>query len=460
MPSPALLPVTERALRHRLAVAQAEGRTPSLAAAVVRDGLTVWEGARSMVDGHEPTPETQYRIGSITKTFVAVLVLRLRDEGALDLADPLGDHLPGTQVGRATLAQLLAHTAGIGAEPRGPWWERTPGRLRPDLGELYDGDPARHPAGRLHHYSNPGFAYLGALVEKLRGVPWDEALRREILEPLGMRRTTPLPESPYAGGFAVHPYADVMQPEPAEDFGRMGPAGQLWSTTGDLARFAAFLAGGGAGVLDAATLEEMRTPAAPPASPGWEATYGLGMQLIRYDGALLAGHLGSVPGFLAGLLLDPADGTGAVALTNSTSGVGVAALAADLVRTVTRNEPRIPEPWRPMSDADPELLALTGPWYWGPAPYVLRLRADRWLEFGPAGEAGRASRFRPEADGTWTGLDDYHAGETLRPVRGPGGEVSHLDVGTFVFTREPYDPDSPVPGGTKGWAARCEGRQD
>ncbi|WP_181786513.1 serine hydrolase domain-containing protein [Streptomyces phytophilus] len=449
----ALLPATARALRHRLAVAQSEGRTPSLVAAVVRDGETVWSGARSMIDGHEPTTDTQYRIGSITKTFVAVLVLRLRDEGLVDLADPLGKHLPGTQAPAVTIAQLLSHSSGIGAEPRGPWWERTPGTLRPELGELFDGDPARHPAGRRYHYSNPGFAYLGALVEALRAAPWGDVLRREVLEPLGLRRTTLLPEAPHAGGFAVHPWADVMQPEPLHDTGRMGPAGQLWSTVGDLARFAAFLVHGDDRVLSAGTLAEMRTPAVAPEAAEWDVAYGLGVQLIRRDGTLLSGHTGSMPGFLACLLSDVDEGVSAVALTNVTSGVSVSGLASDLIGTVLRHEPRIPEPWRPLAadEVDPELLALTGPWYWGANPHVLRLKEDRWLDLSPLHRSGYASLLRPEADGTWTAVDGYCAGETLRVERTVDGEVSHLDLGTFVFTREPYDPDAPVPGGTRGW---------
>ena len=99
-----LLPGTRRALLHRIAVAQAEGRAPSLVAAVVRDGRTVWRGARTSVDGHGPDENVQYRIGSITKTFTAVLVLRLRDEGLIDLGDPLEKHVPGTGAGEVTVA--------------------------------------------------------------------------------------------------------------------------------------------------------------------------------------------------------------------------------------------------------------------------------------------------------------------------------------------------------------------
>jgi CubicO group peptidase (beta-lactamase class C family) len=233
------LPATRRALSHRVAAGQAEGRTPSLTGAVMRDGRQVWCGARSMLEGHEPDGNTQYRIGSLTKMFVAVLVMRLRDEGRLDLADPLGKYLDLSQAENVTIAQLLSHTAGLASETPGPWWERTPGELRPELASILGDHPGRHPAGRLFHYSNPGYALLGALAGRLRGLPWQEVLRQEILAPLGMARTTLSPEPPHARGFAVHPWADVMQLEPAGDTGLMAPAGELWSTAEDLCRFAA-----------------------------------------------------------------------------------------------------------------------------------------------------------------------------------------------------------------------------
>ncbi|MFI1157243.1 serine hydrolase domain-containing protein [Streptomyces sioyaensis] len=452
-----LLPQTRRALLRRLAVGQSEGRAPSMVGAVVRDGRAVWTGVRGAVDGEAPHGAVQYRIGSLTKTFVAVLVLRLRDEGLLRLEDPLGRHLDGTPVPDATIAQLLAHSSGLTAEARGPWWERTDGGLRPAPADLFGERPQRLPAGRRHHYSNPGYALLGTLVERLRGdTPWYEVLRREVLEPLGMSRTTLRPQPPFAGGWAVHPWADALLPEPAEDTGLMGPAGQLWSTLADLCRWAAFLLRGDGGVLSAASLAEMRMPAVPPEGSAWDAAYGLGVQLVRRDGRLLAGHLGSMPGYLAALWTDVDEDVAGVVLTNCTSGPMVSAIAADLTALVAEHEPRIPDPWHPLpGPLDRELLALTGPWYWGANPHVLRLRAERGLELAPLSGVGRSSQFRPEADGTWTGLDGYYAGETLRVVRDEDGSVSHLDLGTFVFTRGPYEPSEPVPGGVdpEGWRA-------
>ncbi|MFE9423660.1 serine hydrolase domain-containing protein [Kitasatospora sp. NPDC006697] len=448
LPSLELLPETRRALLHRVAVGQAEGRTPSMLAAVLRGGQPVWTGARSMIDGHAPGTDVQFRIGSVTKPLTAVLVLRLRDEGLLDLADPLEQHLPGTAAGGATVRELLSHTAGLATEPPGPWWERTDGSLRPGLADLLEEQPFRHPAGERFHYSNAGFALLGALVERLRGQPWAEALRQEVLEPLGMTRTTPLPQAPHAGGFAVHPWADVMTAEPLTDTGRMAPAGQLWSTAADLGRLAAFLSCGTTfgndKVLSAQTLAEMRRPAAAP-DGDWTEGYGLGLQLRREHGRLLFGHTGSVPGFRAALWACEEEDVAAVVLANATSGAAPGRVAADLLRIVADREPRFPEPWRPAIEVDPELLALTGHWFWGPAPLTLVLMTKRGLTLREAD--GDCTHFRADPDGSWTAQDGYHAGEQLRVVHRADGSVSHLDLGGTVLTRQPYGPADAVPGG-------------
>src|SRR5690606_23957842 len=146
------------------------------------------------------------------------------------------------------------------------------------------------------HYSNLGFAALGALAAELRGKSWYDVLRAEILDPLGMRRTTFSPEAPHAQGFAVHPYADVLAPEPAHDGGGSAPAGQLWSTLEDMTRWAAFLAGDTGDVLDPATMAEMREPNAVEES--WTSGYGLGVQIYRSGQRTMVGHGGSMPGFL------------------------------------------------------------------------------------------------------------------------------------------------------------------
>ena len=107
---------------------------------------------------------------------------------------------------------------------------------------------------------------------------------------------------------------------------------------------------------------------------------------------------------------------------------------------------------------------MAGPWYWGTHAFALRLTADGLVSLEPLSGRGRRSRFRPNGDGTWTGLEGYYAGELLRAVRRPDGTVSHLDLGSFVFTRQPYDEGAAGAGrsGSGGLAgdrpARSDGR--
>jgi D-alanyl-D-alanine carboxypeptidase len=439
-------------LLHRLAAGQADGRAVSLVGSVLRGGHTVWSAGRGSVGGSEPDADTQYRIGSITKTFVAVQVMRLRDEGRLELGDELGQHLPGTPVGRLRIGELLAHTAGLASETPPPWWERVSGSVRPELVDVLWDEPSRHPAGRRFHYSNPGFALLGALVGQLRGRPWAETVQDEILTPLGMTRTTLMPQPPHAFGFAVHPWADVVLPEPTPDAELMAPAGQLWSTLTDLGRFGDLLLHGHPDVLAASTALEMREPAGPPLSGAPNTSYGLGIQLFRTEDGQLFGHTGSMPGFVATLCLDPQTEFGAIVFANVTSGPAVYAIAADLISILASHEPPLPPAWAPLPEFDPALLALTGPWYWGATAFTLRLRAEGGLDLKPV-NTGRAAAFEAAGPDRWIGLDGYYLGEELTVVRTADGTVSHLDIGSFVLTREPYPADGPVPGDVdpQGW---------
>lgn len=445
-----LLPSTQRALLRRLAVEQSENRVPSLIAGLIRDGETIWVDTRGQVGGRPSTTDTQYRVGSITKTFVAVLVMRLRDEGRLDLADKLDEYVPGTSIGKQSIGEILSHSSGLTAEPAGQWWERTPGGSADELLSTIDEHALRPTPRHGFHYSNVGFGVLGELVSRLRGAPWGEVLQREILEPLGMKRTTLSPVAPHAEGFAVHPWADVVLPEPTEDAGAMAPAGQLWSTFDDMARWARFVSGDTGEVLRPDTVAEMRLPGSVDDGPEWRGGYGLGLQLMRHRGRRLAGHTGSMPGFLATVWTDPGEATGVIFMANTTAGV-TGALATDLLDILAEHEPRIPAPWEPRGDVDLQLLELTGQWYWGPTPYVLRVLRGGLLDLLPWQGRGRASRFRANPDGTWTGLDGYYAGEILRVGRDESGVPTHLDLNTFIFTRTPYDPDAPVPGGVAGW---------
>ncbi|MBY5160891.1 serine hydrolase domain-containing protein [Salsipaludibacter albus] len=446
-----------RRLDARLARAQRDARVPSLAAGVVLDGHLAWAGGAGHVDGRPggaaPDETTAYRIGSITKTFTAVLVLQERDAGGLDLDDPVGDHLgdlDGHPVGDLRLAELLCHGSGLRAEPAPPWWERAPGRswdeLLPDL--LAAGScPA--PRGTFH-YSNVGYAVLGRVLATRSGRSWDELLADRLLAPLGMDRTTRMRSDPSARPLAVHPHREVLLEEPDVDTGAMAPAGQSWSTVADLGRWCAFLADPDPDVLAPATLAEMARPRTvalldPPLA------HGLGLQVVHRDGRTMVGHGGSIPGFVATLFVDRDDHAGVVVLGNATHGFD-GELATDLVRLARSVVPRTGPTWTAQSDTTPvdELVGdLVGTWYWGPRPLTVRAEAGGRLVVD-LGQATRDTVLDHVADERWIGRGGYWDGEPARVVRDDDGRVSHLDLGSFALTRHPYAPAGAVPGGRSG----------
>ncbi len=288
-----LLPATRRALLHRIAVAQAEGGARRRSSRRwLGGGHTVWHGARTLGrrawPGRERAVPDRLDHQDVHRRSRPATAGR----GAARSRGPAGEASAGYGGGGGHDRRAAGALGWAGRRvPRAVVGADAGLVLRPELADVLGKQPLLHPVGRRHHYSNPGYTLLGALVEKLRGAPWEDVLRREVLEPLGLDRTTGRPRAPHAGGWAVHPWADVMLAEPAEDLGRMAPAGQLWSTTGDLARFAVFLARGDDRVLSAETVREMRAPAARPRPlTSWTARRtALGLQIQRWDGRLLVG---------------------------------------------------------------------------------------------------------------------------------------------------------------------------
>jgi CubicO group peptidase (beta-lactamase class C family) len=438
---------TARRLRAVLAAEQRRGRLPSLVAGVVRDGELVWTGSHGEHTGAEPpSANTQYRIGSVTKTMTAVLVLQARDDGLLRLGDRLADHLPGVGYGDRTLRSLLAHSSGMQSEPAGPWWERSPGVSFEELAAAVDDTAGVFEPGATYHYTNLGYGLLGEVVARLRGGSWWEQVQARILQPLGMSRTSYLPESPQAAGYSVHHFAQTLTVEPAQDTGAMAPAGQLWSTVEDLGRYATFLLEGHADVLTRPSLDEMCTPQSGTLAGGVGGGYGLGLRLVSGGSGTLAGHTGSMPGFLAGVFVDRGRRTAAVCLANGTTGLRGEGLPADLLDTLERCEPTIEMPWRPNDTVPPAVEELLGVWHWGNTAYAF-CYDDGEIAASQLATGTVTLRFRPDHDGTFVGTSGYHHGERLSVVRDEDGAVNHLVCATFVYTRAPYDPVAPIPGG-------------
>lgn len=388
-PEPAIRPEerTERAAPKIAArVDEILNRRPAvgLAVGVVRDGRLELFRGHGLADIASNTPiteDTAFRIASITKTFTAVAVMQLWEQGLVDLDAPANDYLRAYKLicaegsfRPATLRQLLTHTAGIPdvrhvSDLLHAGW--TPSDGRPPLLSVEFGDPlptlAEYYRGGLRvvvepgsafAYSNHGYATLGQIVEDVSGMPLERYVRERIFEPLGMADSDLVRSDRITSRLATGYALGRRGPKPVPDRDWIGAgAGGIYSTPRDLARFVAALLGDGTNehgrVLERATLAAMFEPQYQPDA----RLPGMGLGFFRADAAghRLVFHDGILPGFNSELLVAPDDGIGVIGLTNGSSGA-FAWLSIELGRVVRdmldvpedagRNDvPHHPEVW-------------------------------------------------------------------------------------------------------------------
>ncbi|MGH3649015.1 MAG: serine hydrolase domain-containing protein, partial [Micromonosporaceae bacterium] len=354
---------------------QRDHRVPAVQVAVHRADRPLWTFQLGTAGpGRTLDAYTQFRIGSVTKTFTAVLLMQCRDDGLLDLDDALGAHLDVPKHGEVTLRRLLSHTSGLQREPYGDIWDTlaTVGDEQA-IAELAKAEQVLPPARRFH-YSNLGFALLGQVVAAKRGAPWEQVVVERVLRPLGLSHTTTRPAERAAVGYQVDAYSDYARPEPVTDLGAFGPAGQLWGTASDMARWGAYLADPASidpdgTVLAATTVEEMRWPLTVRDEQLWASGLGLGLILTpRGERVIDVGHGGAMPGFLADVSGRLGTGvpaaTGAAVLISSGTAGAVLGLTAQLMDSSLADDPPEIEPWTPGEPAPEEYRSVLGRW-WG-----------------------------------------------------------------------------------------------
>lgn len=304
--------------------------------ALARDGEVLWAEAYGWADPEAGIPaarETIYRTGSISKSFTAVLMAILVDDGVVALEQPLESLVPEISElqerppeANPVLRQVASHTAGLVREPglrgaaTGPietWTER-----------ILESIPTTRyltPPGTEYSYSNIGFGILGFAMERAAGEPFMDQVGARIFEPLGMESSTFIVGDPLlpmlSRGLANNAEGDVNTERPAQEHSGRGykvPNGGVYSTVDDLAAFAAGVMGrGGVSLLT----DEMRAEVLGVQTPeNPESGYGLGFSIATVDGRVFAGHGGSVSGYTAHLLFEPATGLTVVLLRNYNRG--------------------------------------------------------------------------------------------------------------------------------------------
>jgi CubicO group peptidase (beta-lactamase class C family) len=424
-----------QALDRLLQERQAE-RLPSVAAAVVQNGEQVWANAVGAADYDEErdaTPDTQYRIGSITKTFTATAIMQLRDEGALDLDDRLEQHVQGIANGTPTIRRLLSHLSGLQREAGEMYVTGESPTEQELIASMSEVEFVLGPA-QSHHYSNLAFALLGQVVAQKSGLSYTQYVDESIIRPLGLTRTTWAPHQPKAQGYLVDEYARTVWKEPETDLAGTTSAGQLWSTVEDLGRWATFLARGADGVLAEKTNEEMWFPQVMYFPHEWTLGWGLGLMLYNHEGTIYGGHGGAMAGHLAAVYIDRKTETGAAALTNAGAGVDLDLLAVTLAAKANELWPAPIEPWRPEHPPPDDVRAILGRWWSEGREFVF------WWEGGTlnakvAGTApGRGETTFERDGGGWRAAAGRERGERLRV------DGDRLIWSGYAFTRaqEPF----------------------
>jgi CubicO group peptidase (beta-lactamase class C family) len=292
-----------------------KSHTPGLAFAVAKGGKLERSGGygfANLEDQAPVTPQSAFKIASVSKQFLAAAVLALVEDGKLSLDDHVIDHLETAPEAwrEITIRHLLAHTSGLVREP--PRWD--PVWQKPDdwIVRAAFREPLHYPTGTRTEYSNLGYFVIAHIVSRTAHKPWTRYLRERILDRAELtdtRLTSAVDVIPHrAQGYAWRDGKMIH----AEEYIAIRPSGALVSTVLDLVKWDEALRTGK--VLSLESVREMETPV--KLNDGTESNYGLGVELSQIGGRRVVRHSGSLPGFRAELMRVPEIGASIVVLSN------------------------------------------------------------------------------------------------------------------------------------------------
>jgi CubicO group peptidase (beta-lactamase class C family) len=345
---------------------------PGIAIAVTDRKKLLRVAAYGLADVAAKTPvtaDTLFEIGSITKSFTAIALLQLHEEGLVDLHAPVTRYLPWFSVPSKyepiTLHHLLSHTAGLimGTE--------FSTEARYEVWALRETEVAA-PPGTFFYYSNVGYKALGLVLEQLLGQEYGQIIRERILDPLGMAATDAVITHETRKRLAVG-FETLYDDRPAHPSHPLAPAawfetgtadGSIAATAADMATYLRMLMNHGQGphrrILSEAGFRLMTQRVIEPPQGGEEhgTFYGYGLNISEDGGHILIGHDGGMVGYYAAILADLDDGLGVVVLTNAPGEPGrIAWLALQVLRAAHHGQslpslPPIPDPTRIENAAD------------------------------------------------------------------------------------------------------------
>ena len=378
-------------------------RVPGAAYGVVIDGRLAHAGASGLRDARTKDPvdlDTVFRIASMTKSFTALCILRLRDEGKLGLDDPVERHLPElahlaaptADSPRVTIRHLLSHAAGFPED--NPWGDRQLAVTDDEMGRMLRGGiPFSTATGTAYEYSNYGFAILGRVVSRVSGVPYEQYVASSILKPLGMTATTleaaGVPPSRLARGYRFEDRAWVE--EPPLPHGAFGAMGGMLTSMRDLAAYVAFLSSAwpprddpDTGPVRRSSLREMQQIWRPsPAVVNRGSVdgplqlnaggYGFGLRVWQACGLRhVVAHSGGLPGFGSQMRWLPEHGVAIAAMGNLTY-TGWGRVMDEAIEALDRTgglQPRVPQPSAALADARLRVARLVERWDDGEAAAI------------------------------------------------------------------------------------------
>jgi CubicO group peptidase (beta-lactamase class C family)/D-alanyl-D-alanine dipeptidase len=314
-------------LDHFIAREVAAKGLPALSIALVDNQTIIWAkgfGHANPKDKVPATADTVYRVGSVSKLFTDIGVMQLVEQGVLDLDAPVTTYLlefkPANPTGKPiTLRQLMAHRSGLVREPPvGHYFDPTKPSLAQTVRSLNDTELVYPPEARTK-YSNAGVSVVGYVLERSQKEPFARYLKRRLLEPLGLEKSsfeaTPDVMKDLASA-SMWTYHGSVFDAPTFSLG-MAPAGNMYATVTDLGRFLSVLFAGGQGpagpILKPAALEQMWTPQF--AKPGEKSGFGIGFHITELEGRKCVGHSGAVYGFATELSALPKEKLGVAVVT-------------------------------------------------------------------------------------------------------------------------------------------------